>query len=47
MGRKYCLNSYPDGEAVYKLAVPVSAGQNMLDRIADSKNWVQGGLTVL
>ena len=37
MGRQNCLNAHLDDEVLYKLAAPDSAGQNLLDRIADTK----------
>ena len=37
MGPQNCLNEHLEGEALYKLAAPGSAGQNLLDRIADTK----------
>ena len=37
MGRQNCLNEHPEGEALYKLAARDSGGQNLLDRIADTK----------
>ena len=46
MGRQNCLNAHLDGEALYKLAAPDSAGQNLLDRIADTKKLSARGLTV-
>ena len=37
MARQNCLNAHLDGEALYKLAAPDTAGQSLLDRIADTK----------
>ena len=37
MGRQNCLNEHVEGKALYRLAAPDSAGQNLLDRIADTK----------
>ena len=37
MAQQNCLNAHLDGEALYKLATPDTAGQSLLDRIADTK----------
>ena len=37
MGPQNCLNAHLDGEVLYKLAAPGSAGHNLLDCIADTK----------
>ena len=37
MARQNCLNAHLDGEALYKLAAPDTAGQSLIDRIADTK----------
>ena len=37
MGRQNCLNEHLEGEELYRLPAPDSAGQNLLDRIADTK----------
>ena len=41
MAGQNCLNTHLDGEALYKLAAPDTAGQNLLDRIANTKNWAR------
>ena len=37
LGRQNCLNEDLEGEELDKLAAPDSAGQNLLDRIAETK----------
>ncbi|HCD17041.1 MAG TPA: AAA family ATPase, partial [Rhodobiaceae bacterium] len=37
MARQNCLNAHLDGEALYQHGAPDSAGQSLLDRIADTK----------
>ena len=45
MARQNCLNAHLDGKALYTLAAPDTAGQSLLDRIADTKKLNARGLT--
>lgn len=45
MGRQNCLSAHLDSEPLYKLAAQDSAGQILLDRIADTKKLSSRGFS--
>ena len=47
MGRQNCLNEDLESEELYELATPVSAGQNLLDRIAETKKLSARGFNCI